>query len=313
MMDVLNLAHGALFLGGAYLAAAFAGGGWGGFLAALAVAAVVGLAAGALLSLMTEPLRKRSHLDQALLTLGVALVVGRAADHRLRRRPAVGAGRRPGWTARSSVLGAVYPTYRLVLIGVGAVLALLVYLVVERTRVGALVRATVADREMVAALGVDNRLVKAAVFAVGSLLATTAGVLGGPDLRRPPGAGRDGADPGAGGGGDRRARLGARRAGRRADHRAGRHARPGAAARAGLVHPVRGAGAGAGAAARRACSAARSRRRERGDRGARRRRCPAAPPARRAARPGRRAVAPPWCCRARRGAAVPGARSRPRR
>jgi branched-subunit amino acid ABC-type transport system permease component len=66
-------------------------------------------------------------------------------------------------------------------------LALVVYAVVDRTRVGALVRATVADRDMVAAIGVDNRVVKVAVFAVGSLLATTAGVLGGPIYGARPG------------------------------------------------------------------------------------------------------------------------------
>jgi branched-chain amino acid transport system permease protein len=186
MMDVLNLAHGALFLGGAYLGAAFAGGGWAGFLTALAIAAAVGLAAGALLSLMTEPLRRRTHLDQALLTLGVALVVGEVliivfGDDPLAVPPP------PGLDGSVSAFGAVYPTYRLLIIAVGAVLALLVYLVVDRTRVGALVRATVADREMVAAIGVDNRRVKAAVFAVGSLLATTAGVLGGPVYGARPG------------------------------------------------------------------------------------------------------------------------------
>jgi branched-chain amino acid transport system permease protein len=185
MMDVLNLAHGALFLGGAYLGAAFAGGGWAGFLTALAIAAAAGLAAGALLSLMTEPLRRRTHLDQALLTLGVALVVGEVliivfGDDPLAVPPP------PGLDGSVSAFGAVYPTYRLLIIAVGAVLALLVYLVVDRTRVGALVRATVADREMVAAIGVDRR-VKAAVFAVGSLLATTAGVLGGPVYGARPG------------------------------------------------------------------------------------------------------------------------------
>ncbi|HZG89643.1 MAG TPA: branched-chain amino acid ABC transporter permease [Pseudonocardia sp.] len=178
MMDVLNLAHGALFLGGAYLGAALAGS-WGGFLGALAVAAVAGLAGGALLSLMTEPLRSRSHLDQALLTLGVAFVVAELLIIVFGDDP-LSVPAPPGLDGSVSVFGAVYPTYRLVLIGVGALLALVVHLVVERTRVGALVRATVADREMVSALGVDNRLLKIAVFAVGSLLATTAGVLGGP-------------------------------------------------------------------------------------------------------------------------------------
>jgi branched-subunit amino acid ABC-type transport system permease component len=178
MMDVLNLAHGALFLGGAYLGAALAGS-WGGFLAALGIAAVAGLAAGALLSLLTEPLRNRSHLDQALLTLGVAFVASEVLIIVFGDDP-LSVPAPPGLDGSVTVLGAVHPTYRLVLIGVGAVLALVVWLVVERTRVGALVRATVADREMVAALGVDNRLVKIVVFAAGSLLATTAGVLGGP-------------------------------------------------------------------------------------------------------------------------------------
>ncbi len=186
MMDVLNLAHGALFLGGAYLAAWFSGGGWGGFLVALAVAAVAGLAAGGLLSLMTEPLRKRSHLDQALLTLGVALIVAELLIIIFGDDP-LSVPAPPGLDGSVSVFGVVYPTYRLALIGVGALLALAVYLVVDRTRVGALVRATVADREMVSALGVDNRLVKAAVFAVGSMLATTAGVLGGPIYGARPG------------------------------------------------------------------------------------------------------------------------------
>jgi branched-subunit amino acid ABC-type transport system permease component len=185
MMDVLNLAHGALFLGGAYLGAAFAGS-WGGFLAALGLAAVGGLAAGALLSLMTEPLRRRSHLDQALLTLGVAFVVAELLIIAFGDDP-LSVSAPPALDGSVSVLGATYPAYRLVLIGVGAVLALAVYLVVERTRVGALVRATVADREMVATLGIDNRLVKAAVFAVGSLLAATAGVLGGPIYGARPG------------------------------------------------------------------------------------------------------------------------------
>jgi branched-chain amino acid transport system permease protein len=186
MMDVLNLAHGALFLGGAYLGAQFAGAGWAGFLAALGIAAVAGLVAGGLLSLMTEPLRKRSHLDQALLTLGVALVASELLIIVFGDDP-LSVAAPPGLDGSVSVFGATYPSYRLALIGIGAVLALVVYLVVDRTRVGALVRATVADREMVAALGVDNRLVKAGVFAVGSLLATTAGVLGGPVYGARPG------------------------------------------------------------------------------------------------------------------------------
>lgn len=185
MMDVLNLAHGALFLLGAYLGATLAGS-WGGFLGALGLAAVGGLVGGVLLSLMTEPLRKRSHLDQALLTLGVALIAAELLIIVFGDDP-LSAAAPPGLDGSVSVFGAVYPTYRLLIIVIGAVLALAVYLVVDRTRVGALVRATVADREMVATLGIDNRLVKGAVFAVGSVLATVAGVLGGPIYGARPG------------------------------------------------------------------------------------------------------------------------------
>ena len=181
MMDVLNLAHGALFVTGAYVAAALSAGGpsWGAFLGALGLAAVIGLLAGGVLSAMTEPLRRRSHLDQALLTLGVALIVAEVLQIAFGDDPlAVPAP--PGLDGSVSLAGAAYPTYRLVIIGIGAVLAVAIHVVVERTTLGALVRATVADRDMVAAIGVDNRRVKVAVFALGSLLATVAGVLGGP-------------------------------------------------------------------------------------------------------------------------------------
>ncbi len=188
MMDVLNLAHGALYLGGAYLGHQFISGdgGWSGWLLALGAALLAGLLAGGVLSVMTEPLARRPHLDQALLTLGVALVVAELLaigyGNDVLRVPAP-----PGLDGSVQVAGNTYPVYRLVLIGIGAMLALVVYLVVERTTVGALVRASVADREMVAAIGVDNRKVKLAVLGAGSSLAALAGVLGGPVYGAGPG------------------------------------------------------------------------------------------------------------------------------
>lgn len=188
MMDVLNLAHGALFLVGGYLAWQVAGAdpSWGSFLAAIGLAAVVGLVSGGALATMVEPLRNRTHLDQALLTLGVALVVAEllaaffGRDVRAVNPP-------PGLDRSVNVLGDSYPVYRLVLIGVGAALAVAVHLVVERTTVGSLVRATVADRDMVSAIGVDNRKVRFAVLGIGSLMAAVAGVLGGPIYGARPG------------------------------------------------------------------------------------------------------------------------------
>lgn len=188
MMDVLNLAHGALYLVGAYFGYQFAGdtSSWLGFGTALGTAALVGVLAGGVLSSMTEPLARRPHLDQALLTLGVALVVAELlaifyGNDVLRVRPP------PGLNGSMQVFGNTYPTYRLALIGIGVLIAVAVFVVVERTTVGALVRASVADREMVATLGVDNRLVKLAVLGVGSGLAALAGVLGGPIYGAGPG------------------------------------------------------------------------------------------------------------------------------
>jgi branched-chain amino acid transport system permease protein len=188
MMDVLNLAHGALFLTGAYMAWWIEGenASWLGFAGAIGVAALVGAASGTLLSLMTGRLARRSHLDQALLTLGLALI---AADvlsvcfdndvHSINPPP--------GLDGSVPVFGHPFPTYRLVLIGLGASLAVAVHLVVERTQLGALVRATVADRHMVLAIGVDDRKVKIIVFVVGAALAAIAGVLGAPVYSARPG------------------------------------------------------------------------------------------------------------------------------
>lgn len=188
MMDVLNLAHGALFLAGAYFGYALVGQdpSWAGYAAALGVAVLVGLLAGGVLQAMTEPLSRRSHLDQALLTLGVALVGAELLILLFGDDPHSVAAP-PGLNASTTVFGVTYPIYRLVLIGIGAALAVAVYLVVERTRLGLLVRASVADRDMVSAVGVDQRLVKAAVFGLGSVLAVVAGVLGAPIYGAQPG------------------------------------------------------------------------------------------------------------------------------
>jgi branched-chain amino acid transport system permease protein len=187
MMDVLNLAHGAFFLVGSYLAVTFvAGESWGGFLTALGVAAVVGLFAGGALSGLTEPLARRPILDQALLTLGISLIVAEMLSI-IYGNDVLSIGEPPGLDGSISVAGSAYPTYRLMLIGVGLVLALVVWLVVEKTSIGALVRASVADRDMVSAMGIDYRKVKIAVLGVGSMLAVVAGVLAAPVYGARPG------------------------------------------------------------------------------------------------------------------------------
>ena len=142
MMDVLNLAHGALFLVGAYLAWSLLSDGatWGGFLAALGTASLVRLLAGGVLSVMTEPLARRSILDQALFTLGVSLVVAMVLWI-VYGNDALSVGAPPGLAESVSFLGRSYPAYRLALIGVVLVLAVVVYGVVYRKLVCGLVRA----------------------------------------------------------------------------------------------------------------------------------------------------------------------------
>jgi branched-subunit amino acid ABC-type transport system permease component len=188
MMDVLNLAHGVLYLVGAYVAWQLTdeGSSWGMFLAAIGLAGLCGAAGGGLLAGLTRPLARRGHLDQALLTLGVALAGAELLLLHFGRD--VHSVPAPPSLARSTeVLGHTYPMYRLALIGIGAVMAIVVYVVVERTSIGALIRATVADREMVQALGVDTRKVLIGVFAFGGALAGIAGVLGGPIYGARPG------------------------------------------------------------------------------------------------------------------------------
>ncbi|HJW63073.1 MAG TPA: branched-chain amino acid ABC transporter permease, partial [Actinomycetes bacterium] len=189
IMDVLNLAHGALYLVGAYVAVRFAGDGQatlGAFLLAGLAAVAVGAAAGAGLAVLTRPLARRGHLDQALLTLGVALIVGDLLSARFGND--VQSVPPPAFLAGSvSIAGHEYPSYRLAVIVAGLALAVLVWLLVERSRAGALVRATVADAPMVRALGVDTGRLVVAVFAFGVVLACLGGVLGAPVLGAYPG------------------------------------------------------------------------------------------------------------------------------
>ncbi len=186
MMDVLNLAHGALYLLGAYVGYALSDGSWLGFGLAIVVGVLVGVVGGFVLSAVTLPLASRGHLDQAVLTLGIAFI---AADllfavfgsEVLRTQPP------RGLAGTALLFGHSYPIYRLAFIAIAGVLAAGVYYVFERSSLGALVRATVADRSMVQAMGVDTRKVLFGVFAAGAALATVGGVLGAPIIAPGPG------------------------------------------------------------------------------------------------------------------------------
>lgn len=185
-MDVLNLAHGSIALVGAYVGVAILGGGGSSALsfAAVLIAAMVGLLAGILLAVLTSSVN--DHLRQAMLTLGVAMIVADlllmvfGGDVKSVPPPPALAGTVP-------FMGAPYPIYRLVLIGVGLVVGIGLWLLLEKTTIGAVVRATVNDRGMVEAIGIRTRLVLAGVFGGGAALASVGGLIAAPLMGAQPG------------------------------------------------------------------------------------------------------------------------------
>ncbi|HKY51206.1 MAG TPA: branched-chain amino acid ABC transporter permease [Candidatus Limnocylindria bacterium] len=178
MMDVVNLAHGAFYMLGAYVTLSVVQG-TGQFWPALVIAPLL---IGAL-GLVIEPLLLRRlrgrHLDQVLLTIGISLVIadliGLTWGREIRSIPA------PAGLDRSiGIMGGDYPVYRLFVIAFGVALAVILTVVHRRSRVGALIRAGVDDAPMLAALGVDIDRLFAITFAVGAALAGLAGVVAAP-------------------------------------------------------------------------------------------------------------------------------------
>lgn len=188
MMDVMNLAHGSFYMLGAYVgysALRATQNFWLALLIAPVVVAALGLACERFL---LRPLKGRGHLDQVLLTFGLALV---AADF-VRAVPGWGGDVHalppPIELAASIPFGSgQYPVYRLFVIAVGLVLAVILGLIITRTSIGAIVRAGVADAEMVGGLGINIPLVFTIVFAVGVGLAAFGGVMTAPIVSLEPG------------------------------------------------------------------------------------------------------------------------------
>lgn len=185
VMRVFSMVHGTLYLVGGYTAWALFDGGWSGLVLAVTAGVGIGVVAGGLLQTAMRPLAGR-HLDQALATLGVAFIAGEVLSEVFGAQPLPTEA--PTAVAGSIPLaGHLYPVWRLVFIGVGTALAIGLFLTLERSRAGALVRAVVADPAMAAATGIPVRRVQTAVLAVGGALAVGAGVLGAPVLGPGPG------------------------------------------------------------------------------------------------------------------------------
>ena len=185
VMRIVNLAHGAYFLLGSYVALSVI---WttGSWLLALPAAALAIAVLGVLMErvflrpLGFDPLR------QVLLTIGFALLFQQAAldiwgGDNLTIDP-------PGALNQSIVVGGLFlPLYRALMIGVAAAIGLTLWLALEKTRIGATVRATVDDAEMARGVGIDTSRVSMLIFGLGALLAALGGVIGGAFLGVYPG------------------------------------------------------------------------------------------------------------------------------
>ena len=190
IMNVVNLAHGSLYMLGAYFAATFyawTGSLWIAFFLMVPASLLIGI----LVEIITlRRLYSRSHMDQVLATFGLILFFNE--------------GVKMIWGAESQnmpipeslsdptlIFDIPYPTYRLVIIGVGLLIAIVLYLFISRTRTGMLIRAGASNGPMIRALGVNIRLLYTIIFGMGSFLAGLAGLMAGPILSVESGMGED--------------------------------------------------------------------------------------------------------------------------
>jgi branched-chain amino acid transport system permease protein len=180
IMNLVNFAHGSLYMVGAYLCAAtFSATGF--YSLAVVASLAGGLATGVAVEVIVfRALYRRDHLDQVLATFGLILVFNELVriiwgDTALYSSvPAFLAGR------ITLLPGLSYPLYRLAIIVVGLAVALMLYILVMKTRLGMLIRAGASNRVMVGALGIDIALLFTLLFGLGAMLAALSGLLAGP-------------------------------------------------------------------------------------------------------------------------------------
>src|SRR5438552_3142037 len=176
IMDLVNLAHGSLYMVGAYFASTFVP--WtGSFVAGALLALGATLVVGIVVEMIAlRPLYGRDHLDHVLGTFGLILFFNELV--RIVWGPAGRSLRLPAFLETSFEIlpGVQYPTYRIAIIITALAVALFLYILVMRTRLGMLIRAGASNREMAGALGVNIKLLYTLVFGCG---ATRRGALGG--------------------------------------------------------------------------------------------------------------------------------------
>jgi branched-chain amino acid transport system permease protein len=189
LLRIPNLAHGALFMLGAYLGATALANGVNFWVAALAGGLGVGLL-GVLLEAFLLRRLAGNEQAQVLVTLGVAFIIADLCLWGFGGDPMPLAAPR---SLRPPVFlaGFAFPGWRLVVLGVALATALLLWLMLERTRLGAMIRAGVDDRLMARSVGIRVSMLFSAVFFLGAFLAGLGGVIGGPILSAYPGLDAD--------------------------------------------------------------------------------------------------------------------------
>ena len=177
VMGLINLAHGSLYMIGAFfcayvtnLSGSFLLGLLAGFMGAAIAGIIIEVA-------VIRKLYNRGHLDQVLATFALILILSEATSWIFGASPLYLSI--PSWLSGSVTLfgGGTYPIYRLVIIAIGLLIAYGLYLLITKTRLGMQIRAGESDREMIAALGVDIRTIYTLIFALGAALAGLAGSL----------------------------------------------------------------------------------------------------------------------------------------
>jgi branched-chain amino acid transport system permease protein len=189
LMRIANLTHGALFMLGAYVGVSILK-----VVPSLWVAALLGgLAVAAFGGLLERFLLRRlagNVLGQVLLTLGIAFIIADGCLVVWGGDP-IPVPTPPSLQAPLKLAGFAFPSYRLVVVGIAIVAAIGLYLLMERTRIGAMIRAGVDDMQMARAVGIPVSRLFTTVFCLGAALAGAGGILGGPMLSAYPGLDAD--------------------------------------------------------------------------------------------------------------------------
>ncbi|HET9580536.1 MAG TPA: branched-chain amino acid ABC transporter permease [Usitatibacter sp.] len=189
LMRIANLSHGAYFMLGAYVGLTLLQKGVNFWIAALAGGVAIAVLGGLIERFILRRLAGRT-LSQVLATLGIAFIIADACLWIWTGDPIPLPGPE---SLRGAVplLGVHFPLYRLGVIALAAVIAIALWVLVEKTRVGAMIRAGVDDLDMARAVGIPVKTLFTAVFCLGSALAGMGGVIAGPILSVYPGLDSD--------------------------------------------------------------------------------------------------------------------------